>query len=213
MGIYRWGSFSMAPADLIDDANDLGLPPVVDAASASKPSDIEREVVELFEHFRNPVLRYALSFGIPVHDAEEIAQEVFLGLFRHLQQRRSRKNLRGWIFRVAHNLALKQRHVNQKSYARMAPDPAIAEELADTSANPEEQLSCAQRQQRLLAVVHALPEADRGCLWLRAEGLRYREIAAILGISLGAVSMSLTRSLARLVRADRRSSWGNNYVG
>jgi RNA polymerase sigma-70 factor, ECF subfamily len=194
----------MPPADLIDDSNNRELPRVADATSVSKPSDVEREVIELFEHFRNPVLRYALSFGIPVHDAEEIAQEVFLCLFRHLQQRRSRKNLRGWIFRVAHNLALKQRHANQKSHSRMASDPAIAEELADTSANPEEQLSCARRQQRLLAVVHALPEADQGCLWLRAEGLRYREIATILGISLGAVSMSLTRSLARLVRADRR---------
>ena len=38
---------------------------------------------------------------------------------------------------------------------------------------------------RLMAVVHALPEADQGCLRLRAEGLRYREIAAVLGMSLG----------------------------
>jgi RNA polymerase sigma-70 factor, ECF subfamily len=38
---------------------------------------------------------------------------------------------------------------------------------------------------------------------LRAEGLRYREIAQILGISLGSVSTFLTRSLAKLFRADR----------
>jgi RNA polymerase sigma-70 factor (ECF subfamily) len=56
----------------------------------------------------------------------------------------------------------------------------------------------------LLAVVHALPELDQGCLRLRAEGLRYREIASVLGMSLGAVSISLTRSLARLIRADGR---------
>jgi RNA polymerase sigma-70 factor (ECF subfamily) len=40
-------------------------------------------------------------------------------------------------------------------------------------------------------------------LHLRAEGLRYREIAGVLGISLGAVSLSLQRSFARLIRADR----------
>jgi RNA polymerase sigma-70 factor (ECF subfamily) len=40
-------------------------------------------------------------------------------------------------------------------------------------------------------------------LHLRAEGLRYREIAEILEMSLGAVSISLSRSLARLERADR----------
>jgi RNA polymerase sigma-70 factor (ECF subfamily) len=160
--------------------------------------------MSLFEQFRNPLLRYALSFGIPVHDAEEIIQDVFLSLFRHLQLRKSRKNLRGWIFRVAHNLALKQRYANQRSLDRMASGGTKAENQFDLSPNPEEHLSSAQRRARLLAVVHALPEVDQGCLWLRAEGLRYREIASVLGISLGAVSISLTRSLARLIRAEAR---------
>jgi RNA polymerase sigma-70 factor (ECF subfamily) len=157
--------------------------------------------MNLFEQFRNPLLRYVLSFGIAVHDAEEITQEVFLSLFRHLQLRRSRKNLRGWIFRVAHNLALKQRYANQRSHDTTASDWAIAERQFDPSPNPEEQVSFSQRQRRLLAVLQGLPDEDRCCLRLRAEGLRYREISALLGISLGAVSMSLTRSLARLMRA------------
>ena len=169
MGIYREGFLPMPPADLIDDRNDLGLPPVADVASVSKPPDIEREVIELYEHFRNPALRYALSFGIPVHDAEEIAQEAFLCLFRHLPQRRSRKNLLGWIFRVAHNLALKQRQMNQESHARMAPGPALAEGLADTSANPEEQpfmrskaATFAGRRPRSPRSRSGLPRAARG---------------------------------------------------
>jgi RNA polymerase sigma-70 factor, ECF subfamily len=191
----------MPPADSI---NGLFFPTVADAALAGNPSEIEREVIELFEQFRDPLLRYALSLGIPVHDAEEVIQEVFLALFRHLQLRRSRKNLRGWIFRVAHNLALKQLFANQRSHAKTTSDWTIAQEPFDPSPGPEEQLSSAQRRHRLLAVVHALPEADQGCLRLRAEGLRYREIAAVLGISLGAVSISLTRSLARLIRADGR---------
>ncbi len=57
---------------------------------------------------------------------------------------------------------------------------------------------------RLLAVVDALPQQDRRCLYLRAEGLPYREIAGILDISLGAVSLSLARSLARIGRAAER---------
>jgi len=48
----------------------------------------------------------------------------------------------------------------------------------------------------------ALQEQDRCCLHLRAEGLRYREIGRVLGMSVGAVSLSLQRSLARLSRAD-----------
>jgi RNA polymerase sigma-70 factor (ECF subfamily) len=49
-----------------------------------------------------------------------------------------------------------------------------------------------------------MPEADRNCLLLRAEGLRYREIADALGMSLGAVSKSIARSFEKLNRADRR---------
>jgi RNA polymerase sigma-70 factor (ECF subfamily) len=80
----------------------------------------------------------------------------------------------------------------------------IAERQVDPSPSPEEQISSTQRQRRLLAVVDALPNDDQSCLRLRAEGLRYREIAAVLNMSLGAVSISLTRSLARLMRADGR---------
>jgi RNA polymerase sigma-70 factor, ECF subfamily len=189
---------------ITDSINELSFSAAAGAAVSAKPSEIECEIMNLFDQFRNPLLRYALSFGIPVHDAEEVIQEVFLSLFRHLQLGRSRKNLRGWMFRVAHNLALKQRSANHRSLDKTASDWTMAEKQFDPSPNPEEQLSSAQRRHRLLAVVDALPEADQGCLRLRAEGLRYREIAAVLGISLGAVSISLTRSLARLIRADGR---------
>lgn len=191
----------MRPIDLIDE---LSFPAAGADASAAGPSEIECEVMRLFEEFRNPLLRYALSFGIPMHDAEEVIQEVFLSLFRHLQLGRPRRNLRGWIFRVAHNLALKQRYANQGSRGRMDSGAAIAQELFDPAPNPEEHLSIAQRRRRLLAVVDALGETEQNCLRLRAEGLRYREIAEVLGISLGNVSVMLARSLERLIRADGR---------
>jgi RNA polymerase sigma-70 factor (ECF subfamily) len=157
------------------------IDPVVSSAGLS---DLECEVMNLFEECRNPLLRYVLWFGLPVHDAEEVTQEVFVSLFRRLQLQKFRQNMRGWIFRVAHNLTLKQREANQKSRETMASDWTIA-------------------ARRLLAVLYALPEEDQCCLRLRSGGLRYREIAAVVGISLGAVSISLTRSLARVVRADR----------
>ena len=158
----------------------------------------------MFEEFRDPVLRYSLSFGISTHDAEEVTQEVFLALYRHLQLGKSRANLRGWIFRVAHNLSLKQRYAYKRVNDRLDGSGVEVERHPDPALNPEQVYSLAQRQRQLLAVVEALPATDKGCLRLRAEGLRYREIATVLGISLGSVSQSLTRSLARLVRADGR---------
>ena len=187
-----------------DSIVELSFPATSADASAAGPSEVECEVMRLFEQFRNPLLRYSRSFGICTHDAEEVIQEVFLALFRHLQLGRSRKNLRGWIFRVTHNLALKQRYMNQGLRDRLDDGETIAEEQLDPAPNPEEHLSGAQRRRRLLAVVNALPETEQNCLRLRAEGLRYREIAAVLGISLGSVSILLTRSIERLIRVDGR---------
>jgi RNA polymerase sigma-70 factor (ECF subfamily) len=179
----------------------IGLPVVSSAATGSRPSKLEEEVVALFEQHRSPLLRYMLSFRIAAPDAEEIVQEVFLALFQHLRRGKSRANLHGWLFRVAHNLALKNRIKVQRQ------SPAAPEDQMDRAPGPEDQLAELQRQDRLLAVVKALPEMDRCCLSLRAEGLRYREIAEVLGISLGAVANSLEKSLSKLSRADesRRS--------
>lgn len=174
------------------------------AAAAAPPIEIEKEVILLFDEFRSRLLRYAISLGIGPQDGEDVIQEVFLSLFRHLRLGRSRSNLRGWIFRVAHHLALKQRLSRQKQHARTAAEALALDAQADSAANPEEQLDEMQRRKRLLLVYDALPERDRCCLSLRAEGLRYREIADVLGMSLGAVSNSLARSLARLARADER---------
>jgi RNA polymerase sigma-70 factor, ECF subfamily len=184
--------------------HELSYSRAASAASTARPSEIECEVISLFDQFRNSLLRYVLSFGLSVHDGEEVTQEVFLALLRHLQLGKSRRNLRGWIFRVAHNLALKQRHANRQSQGEIDPDGTRAETRLDLSPNPEERMLSTQRQRRLLTVVHALPEQDQCCLRLRAEGLRYREIGHVLGMSLGAVSISLTRSLARLMCVDER---------
>jgi len=174
----------------------IGLPVATSAATGARPSKLEEEVVALFEQHRNPLLRYLLSFRIAAPDAEEIVQEVFLSLFQHLRREKSRANLHGWLFRVAHNLALKNR-VKAQRQSLAAP-----EDRMDRTPGPEERLAELQRKDRLLVVVKALPELDRCCLSLRAEGLRYREIAEVLGISLGAVANSLEKSLSRLSRAD-----------
>ena len=187
-----------------DSIDGLALPGEAAAAFSANPSEIECEVIGLFGQFRNSLLRYALSFGLSLHDGEEITQEVFLALFQHLRVGKSRHNLRGWIFRVAHNLALKQRQANQRLPAQRDSDELRAEKQPDPAPSPEEQVLSRQRQRHLMAVLQALPQRDRCCLGLRLEGLRYREIAHVLGMSLGAVSISLTRSLARLMRVNER---------
>jgi len=173
------------------------------AERAPAPSADEQEVIVLFDELRSRLLRYLLAFGLPLPDSEEVIQDVFLALFQHLRHGRSRENLRGWIFRVAHNLGLKRRMAKSRE-ASSAPGNLefLAANRADPAENPEEQLLTSQRRERLQAVLRVLPEQDQWCLSLRAEGLRYREIASVLDMSLGSVAASLGRSLARLSRAD-----------
>jgi RNA polymerase sigma-70 factor (ECF subfamily) len=175
------------------------------SAAAAAGDPLAEEVTALFDEWRRPVLRYLLACRLPAQDGEEILQDVFLALFRHLAAGRPRDNLRGWIFRVAHNQALRRRHRSLGAARQLTPlDEAAADRHADPSPDPEGLLAARQRRERLLSVVDALPERDRACLHLRAEGLRYREIAQVLGMSLGGVASSLARSIGRLARADER---------
>lgn len=161
------------------------------------------QVVHLFDQMRDRLLRYLLGLRLPAQDAEEIVQEVFLALFRHLQRDRTCRNPRAWVFRVAHNMALKRRDLdrrNRQNLSRLETgDTAVS-----VAPDPEQQFSSNQRGIRFSGVWRALPEQERRCLALRAEGLTYREIAEVLNVSLGTVAASLGRSLARFARADGR---------
>ena len=161
---------------------------------------VELEVLQLFDECRGGVQRYVRSFGIAAGDCEDIVQETFLALFRHLLRGGGRSNLRGWVFRVARNIAIKRRAAQQRS-ERVACLAGGAADHIDSASNPEERLLTGQRRSQLRAVVRALPDRTRRCLQLRAEGLRYREIADALGVSVGTVAYSLAHAVARTQRA------------
>jgi RNA polymerase sigma-70 factor (ECF subfamily) len=183
----------------------IALPlPATTRVRPSHTAGLEREVIILFDQLHDPLFRYVLSFGLSTHDGEDIVQEVFLSLFKHLQLGRSRANLRGWVFRVAHNLSLKRRFANKRLQQAENAGSVVVDRALDPGPSVEEQLVQNETRARLCAVLRALPDQDQHCLRLRAEGLRYREIAEVLNMSLGAVAISLTRSLARLERADGR---------
>jgi RNA polymerase sigma-70 factor (ECF subfamily) len=187
----------------VDAIVELFLPGSVATAPDEAPP-IEGTVLALFDRWAPALQRYVASFGLGAEESEDIVQDAFLALFRHLRLGRSSSNLKGWLFQVAHNRALKQRGKARHRQAHTCSDDDAAEKCIDPAPDPETQLAERERRQRLTSVVRALPERDRRCLSLRAEGLRYRDIAAVLGVSLGAVAKSLTRAMARLASADGR---------
>jgi RNA polymerase sigma-70 factor, ECF subfamily len=167
------------------------------------PSDVDPRASRLFDELRAPVCRYVISLGLSPHDADEVAQETFLRLHRHLAERGARDadNLRGWIFRVAQNLAHDQRRRAVPRATDNLDDSTEARQAVDTQAGPEQQLLQDERLARVHAAMRLLPPRQQQCLRLRAEGLRYREIAEVLGVGISTVAESIHQALGRLGKA------------
>ena len=168
-------------------------------AMRAKPGP-EELVTHLYEEAREDLYRYALTFGLAPGEAQEAAQEVFLRLYQSLKKGEDIQNPRAWCFRVAHNLSLKLR-------ARQAPqlpfDLDLEAKLAQAGPGPE---ASAMERERLLRVhqaIEGLSEQQKRCLFLRMEGLRYPEIAEVLGVSASTVGEFLRRAVTRLRKASR----------
>lgn len=183
---------------------DLLLPVHFEIERKASAVSTEAEVTSLFQEFRVRIVRYLVCLGLSIQDGEEIAQEVFLLLFQHLRLGKPRQNLRGWIFRVAHNLGLRKRIESRSRGEANEGWQSPCVQVHDPGPSPEEQVAFKQQQKRLLAILDALPAQDRACFYLRAEGLQYREIAHVLEMSLGSVSQSLARVVKRLSHVYHR---------
>ncbi|MGC4084991.1 MAG: sigma-70 family RNA polymerase sigma factor [Vicinamibacterales bacterium] len=176
----------------------LTLPVTFDETASAA---LESEVLGLFDQFERPLLRYVGLFGLDASDAEDVVQEVFLALFRHLRRGGDRRNLAGWLFQVGRNLALKHRRRGRR-HGWLAPaDPVAEQRYVDPAANPEQRLVDRCQRGRSWRVLQALPERDRQCVLLRAEGWTYRDIAATLDVSLGTVAKAMARAMQRLGHA------------
>jgi RNA polymerase sigma-70 factor (ECF subfamily) len=156
---------------------------------------LQDEVAQLFEEMREGVYRYVLSLGLYPPQAQEATQEVFLRLYAVLKRGEAIENRRAWVVRVAHNLGLNLR-AQQSSQAPFESN--IEMRLKDPQLNPEQSLLARERLLRFHWGVENLSEQQRRCLHLRLEGLRYPEIAAVLGISASAVGEFLRRAIVRL---------------
>src|ERR1700719_331719 len=74
----------------------------------------DREATTLFYELRRPLLRYLICLGLTSDEAQDVVQDAFLSLHRHLASGGPQENIRSWLFRVAHNRARNR----QNSYDR-----------------------------------------------------------------------------------------------
>jgi RNA polymerase sigma-70 factor (ECF subfamily) len=155
----------------------------------------------LFEQLRVPVFRYLLRKTRDSAQAEDITQETFLRLFRHLRENRQLDNPKAWIFTVANNLAVDA--IRDGSHVQDLDETTwknIEESRSGLQQDPEKLMLQRERLDRLQVAVLNLTPFQRECLHLRAEGLRYREIAGLLELSPSTVMDAVRRATLKLAR-------------
>lgn len=153
------------------------------------------EESKLFEELRQPLLRYLVCLGLSSDEAQDVVQDAFLSLHRHVQSGGPQHNIRSWLFRVAHNQARNR----QASYDRRftAPFDAVRDDVLD-HATPERKLLAKEKARKLRSAMRSLTDAERECLLLRAEGLRYREIGEVLAVPTSTVADTVDRAIRKL---------------
>jgi RNA polymerase sigma-70 factor, ECF subfamily len=163
-----------------------------DAAGRTVREQVER----IYEAERGNIYSYLLCLGLPASRAQELTQDAFLKLYRNLSARKPVRNPRAWLYRVAHNLALRS-HARDDKFDQLDPDTPFPDKRPD----PERALIEKRRASALREAVRQLSPRQRNCLHLRVQGLGYREIAEVIGISTSAVGEFLRRATQRLKEA------------
>ena len=167
--------------------------------SMTDESSLEERVEELFLALREPVFHYLLSVFGDARDAEDVTQDSFLKLFTALSEGQKIRDVRFWIFRVAHNLAInKRKHLQFVSTLKADTFDEFERIVADSSPNPEQLVLNRERYERVFNGLKRLTLNERQCLFLRAEGFRYREIAEIMEVGVPTVGEYLRRSIRKL---------------
>lgn len=172
----------------------------ISADANTGPMTLSERVQALFEQLHIPVFRYVMRKTKDSGRAEEITQETFLRLFRYLKEGRSVDNPKAWLFTVANNLAIDA--IRSDSHIQDL-DETTWKRIEDTrlgTADPEKFAMQRERLDRLRFVVLNLTPLQRDCLHLRAEGLRYREIAELMNISISTVADAVRRAALKLSR-------------
>jgi RNA polymerase sigma-70 factor (ECF subfamily) len=139
--------------------------------------------------------------GLDPSEADDMVQESFLRLHRQLQSGTKIEEPRAWVFRVARNLALNF----HRDHRRLVPEAELTsgrgaqgQWLNDPEQSPESLYMRKETLMRLDAGMARLTEQQRQCVHLRVQGLRYREIATVLGISISSAAELLQRAIVRL---------------
>jgi RNA polymerase sigma-70 factor (ECF subfamily) len=150
---------------------------------------------------RDRVVRTAFQITGNLEDAKDVAQGVFLRLWKVLQRFDLEKRFDTWLYRITVNAAIDSiRERGPKGVLQALPDDA-GERLRDPAAGPEERFDLAQLQSAFLRLAARLAPKQRATFVLKEiEGLETADVARVLGVTESTVRNHLLQ--ARRVLRD-----------
>jgi RNA polymerase sigma-70 factor (ECF subfamily) len=157
---------------------------------------VAQVVLRHYEREHIALRRFLLFTGVTDAVAQEIVQETFLRLHKHLGKNPQNINLRAWLYRVARNLALNEHASSRQRVAQPIDDES--QPLHQDNNSPETIYLQGEREERIREAMARLSPAQRECLVLRTRGMKYREIAEALQISVSSVGENVQRGLEKL---------------
>jgi RNA polymerase sigma-70 factor (ECF subfamily) len=168
---------------------------------AGNAETVEERLTQHFIAYREPIFRYLVRLLRNAAEAEELTQEVFLRLYDAMRDGESVSDVRAWTYRVAHNLAVNLRK-RGAVFSLLEPEEwsALLDRQADASRNAEQVVLAGEQSDRMEAARKRLSPQERQCMDLRVEGLKYRQIAEALGVSLSTVVTLVSRAIAKIAK-------------
>jgi RNA polymerase sigma-70 factor (ECF subfamily) len=155
----------------------------------------------LVERHRSMVYRVAYQFAGNHYDAEDIAQEVFIKVYRSLDRFRQDAQLSSWLYRIVMNACID--HRRRQMPAAVAPFGEEAElrllNTPEERPGPEDRAYAGELGQVLETEIGRLPQGQRIVFIMRHhQGLKLTEIADALGLAEGTVKRQLHAAVHRL---------------
>ena len=157
----------------------------------------------LLERHRRPVVHFLYRMVQNQAISEELAQEVFLRVYRSRESYEPSAKFTTWLFRIATHLALNSIRDRQKEKRNESLDQKTAEglerQVAEDRPSIEADLVKQARVAEIRRIVEALPEKQRAAVVMhKYEGLDYQQIARILNCSESALKSLLFRAYETL---------------
>src|SRR5215467_8622374 len=160
----------------------------------------------LVQKYRRPMVSFMYRMARNAAAAEDLAQEVFLRVYRSRETYEASAKFTTWLYRIATNLAVNHardtRHERPENTLRLdEPDEETGNtpDLADDAASAEERILRAERVAAIRQKVHALPERQRMAVIMhKYQQMDYRQIAEVLKLSESATKSLLFRAYETL---------------